>query len=129
ARAVPAAEIAVSAADGTPLPPSVLDRDVATAWTAPLGLAPGAGLSVRFVPARRLSALVVAFPPGRSPLAVPWVCEVDGRPVAAGPARHGLQWVNGAPRAGEQGVLAVVLPGDRPAAVVRILFQEGGPPL
>jgi hypothetical protein len=128
-RAVPAAEMAVHGADGAALPAAVLDRDVGTAWTAPLGLAPGAGLAVRFAPARRLTALVIAFPPGRSSLAVPWVCEVDGKPVAAGPARHGLQWVNGAPRAGDQAVLAVALPADRPAAQVRILYQGDGPPL
>jgi hypothetical protein len=128
-RAVPAAEMAVHDAEGTPLPPGVLDRDVRTAWTAPLGLAPGAGLAVRFAPARRLTALVIAFPPGRSPGAVRWVCEVDGKPVAAGPARHGLQWVNGAPRAGDQAVLAVPLPPERPAAQVRVLYQGEGPPL
>jgi hypothetical protein len=49
--------------------------------------------------------------------------------VATGPARHGLQWVNGAPRAGRQAVLAIALPADRAAREVRLLYQDAGPPL
>ncbi|HET9271076.1 MAG TPA: hypothetical protein VFO31_23030, partial [Vicinamibacterales bacterium] len=41
---------------------------------------------------------------------------------------HGLQWVNGVPRAGKQALLVVPL-GDRPAGTVRIVFQGAGPPL
>jgi hypothetical protein len=128
-RAVPAAEFAISTADGVPLGASALDRDVATAWTSPLGLARGSGLVIRLAAPRRLSGLVLALDLERSPLAVPWICELDGAVVAAGPARHGLQWINGAPRAGRQGALAIALPSDRPAREVRVLFQDAGPPL
>jgi hypothetical protein len=128
-RAVPAGQVAVSTLDGRAPGPAVFDRDIATAWTAPLGLARGSGLALRVTPPRRLSGLVLGLDLERSPLAVPWVCELDGVPVAQGPARHGLQWVNGAPRAGRQAVLAVALPGDRPAGELRLLFQESGPPL
>lgn len=128
-RPVPAGQLSVATIDGTALPASVLDRDGATAWISPLGLARGAGLVVRPASPRRLSAVVLALELERSPPAVPWVCEVDGVTVASGPARHGLQWVNGAPRAGRQALLAVALPSDRPAAEVRLLFQEAGPPL
>jgi hypothetical protein len=48
--------------------------------------------------------------------------------VASGPARHGLQWVNGVPRAGKQALLVVPL-DDRKAEEVRIVFQGAGPPL
>ena len=41
----------------------------------------------------------------RSPLAVPWVASIGGDVVATGPLRAGLQWVNGAPRAGRQALL------------------------
>src|SRR5213078_1578298 len=63
-----------------------------------------------------------------TPLGVAWACEMDGTVVARGPLSHTLQWVNGAPRAGRQALLAVVLPGSR-AGEVRLLFQETGPPL
>ena len=59
---------------------------------------------------------------------MPWVCEADGVVVARGPAAHGLQWVNGAPRAARQALLAIPL-GDRAVALVRLLFQDAGPPL
>jgi len=62
----------------------------------------------------------------QSPLAVPWVADVDGSVVASGPARHGLQWVNGVPRAGKQALLVVPL-GDRMAGTVRLVFQGAGP--
>jgi hypothetical protein len=39
-----------------------------------------------------------------------------------------MQWVNGAPRAGKQALLVVPL-GDRPAAEVRLIFQDAGPVL
>jgi hypothetical protein len=63
-----------------------------------------------------------------SPLAVPWMAEVDRAPSGRGPARHGLQWVNGAPRAARQALLAVVL-GGKTATEVRLIFQGQGPPL
>jgi hypothetical protein len=53
---------------------------------------------------------------------------VDGTVVARGPAPHGLQWVNGAPRAARQALLAIPLQ-DRLAAEVRLIFQAAGPPL
>ncbi|HVR71498.1 MAG TPA: hypothetical protein VMT87_11710 [Vicinamibacteria bacterium] len=128
-RAVPAEELMLSTTGGEDLPPAVLDRDVATAWTSPLGLARGSGIVLRPAAPRRLSAIVLAVDLDRSPLAVPWVCEMDGVTVAEGPARHGLQWVNGAPRAGRQALLAIPLPSLRPVAEVRVLFQDNGPPL
>jgi hypothetical protein len=128
ARPVPASSLTVALLDGTPLPAAVLDRDPATLWTAPLGLARGSGLSVRLAPPRRLAALVLAVGLEPTPLAVPWIAEVDGTPVARGPLRHGLQWVNGVPRAGRQALLAVPL-GDRAASQVRLIFQGEGPVL
>jgi hypothetical protein len=128
-RPVPASALSVSAADGSALPAAVLDRDVSTAWTSPLGIARGSGLVVRVSPEQRLSAVVLAVDLERSPLAVPWACEAAGVPVASGPKRHGLQWINGAPRAGRQALMAVPLPADRPIGEVRILFQGDGPPL
>jgi hypothetical protein len=124
----------VATTSGVALPPAVTDRDVGTAWTAPEGLGRGQGVAVTVDPPRRLSALVIAVDLERSPLAIPWVAESlsagagAGEIVARGPLRHGLQWVNGAPRAGRQGLLAVVL-GDRPTSEVRLIFQEAGPPL
>jgi hypothetical protein len=124
----------VATTSGAPLPAVVTDRDVGTAWTAPEGLGRGQGLVVAIEPPRRLSALVIAVDLERSPLAVPWIAESrsaraeGGEIVARGPLRHGLQWVNGAPRAGRQGLLAVVL-GDRPTSEVRLIFQDAGPPL
>ncbi|HET8644285.1 MAG TPA: hypothetical protein VFO85_02275, partial [Vicinamibacteria bacterium] len=108
-RAVPPAQVAVTTADGAPLGGTVLDRDPATWWTAPAGLAPGAGLALRLTPARRVAALALLVDLDRSPLAVPWVAEAEGALVARGPARHGLQWVNGVPRAGKQALLVVPL--------------------
>jgi hypothetical protein len=129
ARPVPAAALTVSTLDGTSLPEAVLDRDVTTAWTSPAGIARGSGLVVRIEPPRALSALVLAVDLERSPLAVPWLCEVEGTPVARGPARHGLQWVNGAPRAAKQALLAISFAEPRRAGLVRLLFQDSGPPL
>ena len=63
-----------------------------------------------------------------SPLAVPWVASIGGEVVAQGPGRAGFQWVNGAPRAGKQALLAVPL-GDREAGEVRLAFQGPGPRL
>jgi hypothetical protein len=54
--------------------------------------------------------------------------EADGVVVGTGPARHTLQWVNGAPRAGKQALMTIVLPGTL-VREVRLLFQEPGPPL
>jgi hypothetical protein len=48
--------------------------------------------------------------------------------VAEGPARAGFQWVNGAPRAGRQALLAVPL-GERETDEVRLAFQGPGPRL
>jgi hypothetical protein len=124
---VPPREIEVAALDGTRLPASVLDRDPATMWTSPRGIAPGAGLALT-VPPRPLAALVVQVPLDATPLAVPWVAEVDGVVVARGPMRHTLQWINGAPRAGRQALLVVPL-HDARGARVRLLFQGSGPPL
>jgi hypothetical protein len=127
-RPVPAAALAVGLLDGTLLPASVLDRNPDTVWTSRLGLARGSGLSVRIEPPRRLAAVVLAVGLEPTPLAVPWIAEVDGTPVARGPLRHGLQWVNGVPRAGRQALLAVPL-GDREAREVRLIFQGEGPVL
>ena len=126
-RPVPAGEMRVSALDGSPLPAAVLDRNPSTAWTSPQGIGRGSGVVVR-VPSRRLSALILSVPLDPTPLAVRWVCEADGMVVASGPSSHTLQWVNGAPRAGRQALLAVVLPGTA-ASEVRLIFQDSGPPL
>jgi hypothetical protein len=127
-RPVPAAAITVSVLGGPALPTAVLDRDPATAWTSPEGLGKGSGLVVRVEPARRLSALVLAVDLVRTPLAVPWIVSIDGAIVRSGPARHCLQWVNGALRAGRQALLAIPLDG-RTAGEVRLVFQGPGPQL
>jgi hypothetical protein len=128
ARPVPVSEVTVTAAEGTPLPPAVQDRDGATAWRSPQGLTRGAGVAVALVRPRRLAGLVLLVPLDPTPLATPWVVEVDGAVVARGPAPFVLQWVDGAPRAGRQALLSVVLPGTS-AREVRLLFQDAGPPL
>jgi len=128
ARPVPASEMAVETTRGAALGAAVVDRDPATAWTAVEGLGRGSGLVVRLRAARRLSALVLAVDLVESPLAVPWVAEIDGAVVAQGPARAGLAWVNGAPRAGKQALLVATL-GGRSTAEVRLLFQGAGPRL
>jgi hypothetical protein len=125
---VPRDATALTTIEGIGLGAAVLDRDPGTAWTAPAGIARGSGVAAHFAPARRLSALVLLVDLDRSPLAVPWVADVDGTVVASGPARHGLQWVNGVPRAGKQALLVVPL-GDRSAGTVRLVFQGAGPPL
>src|SRR5258707_2113731 len=117
----------IRALDGSVLPDAVRDRDPRTAWTSPQGIGRGSGLIIR-VPPRRLSALVLRVPLDPTPLAARWVCEADGVVVASGPLSHTLQWVNGAPRAGRQAVLAVVLPGTS-ASEIRLIFQDAGPPL
>ncbi len=127
-RPVPATAITVFVLGGPALPAAVLDRDPATAWTSPEGLGKGSGLVVRVEPARRLSALVLAVELARTPLAVPWIVSIDGAIVRSGPARHCLQWVNGALRAGRQALLAIPLDG-RPASEVRLVFQGPGPQL
>lgn len=109
--------------------PAAADRDPATVWASPVGIARGSGVEVRLYWPHRVSGLALTVDLAESPLATPWVCEVDGVVVARGPARHGLQWVNGAPRAGKQALLTAVL-GDRWAASsVRIIFQDTGPAL
>ena len=77
---------------------------------------------------RALDALVLLVDIHTSPLAVPWMVEVDRVPSARGPSRHVLQWVNGAPRAARQALLAVIL-GGKTGTEVRLLFQGPGPPL
>ncbi|HEU0107798.1 MAG TPA: hypothetical protein VFT38_16575 [Vicinamibacteria bacterium] len=126
-RPVPAGEMEIRALDGSVLPDAVRDRDPRTAWTSPQGIGRGSGLIIR-VPPRRLSALVLRVPLDPTPLAARWVCEADGVVVASGPLSHTLQWVNGAPRAGRQALLTVVLPGTS-ASEVRLIFQDAGPPL
>jgi hypothetical protein len=127
-RPVPVSSFSVEATSGAPLGRAVLDRNPATAWTSPAGLGRGSGLVVHVRPARRLSALVLAVDVVASPLAVPWVASVEGEIVASGPARAGFQWVNGAPRAGKQALLAIPL-RDRQAGEVKLLFQGPGPRL
>jgi hypothetical protein len=127
-RPVPREAIQAAAVDRRPLGAEVLDRDPATAWVSVDGLARGAGIVVRTATARRLSALVLCVDLDDSPLAVPWVASVGGEVVSEGPARAGLSWVNGAPRAGRQALLVVGL-GDRSTEEVRLLFQGPGPRL
>jgi hypothetical protein len=127
-RPLPASAVSVASLDGSPLPDAVHDADPGTVWASPLGISRGSGLAVRVDPSRRISALVLGLDPERSPLAVPWVCEAGGEVVAAGPGPHGLQWVNGAPRAARQALLAVPL-RDRVLGEVRLIFQAAGPPL
>jgi hypothetical protein len=127
-RPVPATAVSLVTTSGGPVGPEALDRDPATAWTASEGLARGSGVAVGVRPARRLSALVLLVALDASPLAVPWVASIGGDVVAQGPGRGGLQWVNGAPRAGKQALLAVAL-GDRVADEVRLVFQGPGPRL
>ena len=118
----------VGTLDGAPVSAAVLDRDAGSQWLSPLGIARGTGLAVRVSEPRRLSALVLGVAVSPSPLAVPWVCTIDGEVVARGPARYGLQWVGGVPRAGKQALLTVPL-GDRRAGEVRLIFQDSGPAL
>jgi hypothetical protein len=127
-RPVPVEAMAVRAIEGTALPAAVLDRDPATKWTSPAAIARGSGLAVALRESRRLSAVVLAVALDPTPLGVAWVAEADGAVVAQGPARHTLQWVNGAPRAGRQALLVVPI-GDRAVREVRLLFQGAGPPL
>jgi hypothetical protein len=127
-RPVPAAEVRLETTAGAPIGAAVLDRDPATVWTAVEGLGRGSGVVVHVSPARRLSALVLLLDVEASPLAVPWAASIGGEIVAQGPRRAGLQWVNGAPRAGKQALLAVPL-GDRDADEVRLVFQGPGPRL
>jgi hypothetical protein len=128
ARPVPAAEILLETTGGDPVGAAALDRDPATAWTTAEGLGRGSGVVAHVSPSRRLSALVLLLDLDRSPLAVPWVATIGGEVVAQGPGRAGFQWVNGAPRAGKQALLAVPL-GDREANEVRLVFQGPGPRL
>jgi hypothetical protein len=127
-RPVPAAETRVETTAGAPIGAAALDRDPATSWTAAEGLGRGSGVVVRVSPSRRLSALVLLLDLEASPLAVPWVASIGGEVVAQGPGRAGFQWVNGAPRAGKQALLAVTL-GDRGTDEVRLVFQGPGPRL
>jgi len=128
ARAVPAARIRLETATGAPIGPEALDRDPATAWTAAEGLGRGSAVVAHVSPPRRLSALVLVVDLEASPLAVLWVASIGGGVVTQGPGRAGFQWVNGAPRAGKQALLAVPL-GEREAGEVRLAFQGPGPRL
>jgi hypothetical protein len=128
ARPVPARALSLTTSAGQALGPSVLDRDPGTRWVAATGLARGSGLVLRVSPQRRLSAVVLLVDLDHSPLAVPWAASLGGVIVAQGPVRAGLQWVNGAPRAGKQALLVVPL-GDRLAGEVQLAFQGAGPPL
>jgi hypothetical protein len=128
ARPVPVEQLALETMEGVPIGPAILDRDPRTVWTSTEGLGRGRGLVLRVRPARRLSTLVLAVDLERSPLAVPWAVSVNGHIVAEGPSRAGFQWVNGAPRAGKQALLAVPL-GDRMTDDVRLVFQGPGPRL
>jgi hypothetical protein len=127
-RPVPVAQVRLETTAGAAIGPAVLDRDPATEWTAAEGLGKGSGVVVRVERARRLSALVFLLDLDSSPLAVPWIASIRGDVVAQGPSRAGFQWVNGAPRAGKQALLAVPL-GDREADEVRLVFQGPGPRL
>jgi hypothetical protein len=127
-RPVPVAQVRLGTASGAPIGPEALDRDPATAWTAAEGLGRGSAVVARVSPPRRLSALVLVVDLDASPLSVPWVASIGGEVVAQGPGRAGFQWVNGAPRAGRQALLAVPL-GDRETNEVRLAFQGPGPRL
>jgi len=127
-RPVPAEAITLATMAGEAVGREALDRDPGTSWVASEGLARGSGLVVSVAPARRLAALVLLLDLERSPLSVPWVASIGDAIVAQGPARAGLQWVNGAPRAGKQALLAIPL-GDRTASEVRLVFQGPGPRL
>jgi len=127
-RPVPSSSLAGASLAGEPLPSAVFDRNPETRWASSMGLGRGSGLAIRFSPARRLSAIVLCVDLVESPLAVPWIAEVAGAVVARGPARHGLQWVSGVPRAGRQAALAIPL-GDLEASEVRVIFQGPGPRL
>jgi hypothetical protein len=126
-RPVPPDALALRSGE-TLLPASVLDRDPASVWSSREGIGRGMAIEARLSPPRRVSAIVLAVDLVETPLAVPWIAEVDGAVVARGPARHTLQWVNGAPRAGKQALLAIAL-GDRTASSVRLVFQGPGPVL
>ena len=128
ARPIPGEAMRLAEIGGGPLGHAVFDRDPATAWKAATGLRAGAGIELRLPSPRRLDALVLAVDLESSPYAIPWLAELDGRIVAEGPARHGLQWVNGAPRAARQALLVVPL-GGRAGQHLRLLFQGSGLPL
>jgi hypothetical protein len=128
-RPVPVGEMAIETTSGGAIGDAVLDRDPATSWTAAEGLGRGGGIVWRLAAARPLSAVLLLVDLEASPLAVPWAAALeDGSVVAEGPIRAGLQWMNGAPRAGKQALLVVPL-GDREASEVRLVFQGPGPRL
>ncbi|MET0556437.1 MAG: hypothetical protein ABW221_25600, partial [Vicinamibacteria bacterium] len=89
-RPVSPGAFAAATLDGAALP-AALDRDPATVWVSSAGIGRGTGLELRLYWPHRLSALALTVDLGASPLATPWVCEVDGVVIARGPARHGLQ--------------------------------------
>lgn len=128
ARPVATESLSISTLEGSPLPASVLDRDASTAWASPRETGPGTGLAVRVAPPRALSALVLAVDLERSPLGIPWECRIGGASPTHGPRRHAMQWVNGAPRAGKQALLVILLGGEA-VGEVRLMFRGEGPPL
>jgi hypothetical protein len=127
-RPLPVRALSLATLSGEPLGPAVTDRDPATSWVSEHGIVRGSGLVLRVSPVRRLSAVVLLVDLERSPLAVPWVASLEGTIVAQGPIRAGMQWLNGAPRAGKQALLVVPL-GDRVAGEVQLAFQGAGPQL
>jgi hypothetical protein len=134
-RSVPAAQLTVeSLAGGAPLLAAV-DRDVATGWTSPTGLARGVGLRVRLASPLPVEALVLVVGLDAPVESVAWSASVHPAPepltgaiVAQGPGRFGLRYWNGAPRAGRQGVIVVAL-GGRDAAEIQWVAQSAGPAL
>jgi hypothetical protein len=127
-RPVPIETISISTLAGATLSDALRDRDPGTVWVSERGLERGAGLLVRVDPPRRVAALALAIDVERTPLVVPWVCDIAGEIVAEGPARYGLQWVNRVPRAGKHALLTILL-GDRTAGEIRLIFQGQGPRL
>jgi hypothetical protein len=133
-RSLPAAQLRVEPLSGVSPLPSVLDRDAASGWISPTGLARGVGLRVRLATPQPVAALVLVVGLDADVEEVAWsaslraTAEAPGEIVASGPARFGLRFWNGAPRAGRQGVIVVPL-GGREAAAVDWVAQAPGPPL
>jgi hypothetical protein len=125
-RAVPRAALTLLTASDREVSPEATDRNPETSWVSAEGIGRGSGLVVRVSPPRRVDALVLSVDLDLSPLAVPWLAQVDGRLVAEGPLRHGLEWIGGVPRAGKQALMTVLL-GGGVANEIRLTFQEGGP--
>ncbi len=133
-RSLPASQLSVEPLSGGSPLPSVVDRDAASGWTSPTGLARGVGLRVRLATPQPVAALVLVVGLDADVEEVAWsaslraTAEAPGEIVASGPARFGLRFWNGAPRAGRQGAIVVPL-GGREAAAVDWVAQAPGPPL